>query len=112
MGVYAAKHDLTAVFSGSTKSAAVDLSSYTLTGLLLPASMAGTLLTFEASDSASGTFVPIRNDENTDISIIISSSAAYYPLDPASFVGVRYLKLVSNATETGKTITLANRNIG
>lgn len=104
------KYDTVAAFSGTT-TAAIDLSTDTLVGLITPASMAGTALTFQASNAADGTFVEMRNDENVALSLTISSTAAFYPLDPATFCGARYLKVVSSGTETGRSLTLATRSL-
>lgn len=98
-------------FSGGVTSDAADLEFDALLGLFVPDDMAGTLLTFSVCDTADGTYSPIRNDENGAVSLVISDTGAYYPIDPASFVGVRHLKITSNAAETA-VITLATRHVG
>lgn len=104
-------YDRTVTFIGAVTSSAVDLGFDALLGLFVPDDMAGTLLTFSVCDTDDGTYFSIRNDENGAVSLVISDTGAYYPLDPASFVGVRHMKIVSNAAETA-VIKLATRHVG
>ncbi len=100
----------TATFSG-IRTGVVDMEIWSILGLFVPPGMLSSEIKFECSTSFSGTYVPIRNDANGDLSVDIGSDAAFYPLDPASFVGVRFIKFVADFDETGKVLTLATRRV-
>ena len=97
----------TNIASGATTSSEIDLSGTTICGIYIPSAFTGTGLTFSASTVSGGTFVSIRDGAGNAISKTIA--AGQYPTD---FVGVRFLQIVSNATEAAaRTLTLAARPI-
>lgn len=100
-----------ATINGGTASGAIDLLENTLIGLRIPASMSGTLLTFKAAEKEDGTYIDLYDKDNAQISVTIGTSARHYQLDPVRFAGVRFLKIISSATETSKTLTLVTRPI-
>lgn len=109
-----AKHTVTKTISmlidgSATSASSGDLAGLTVVGVYVPASISGTTMTFTASYDGT-TFFPVQNGSGANSTITISASI-YVPFDPAVFAGVRYLKLVSNATETSKTFVLATRPI-
>lgn len=71
-----------------------------LLAIELPSAFTGTALTFKASSSSSGTPVPIYY-ESTLYSVTVAASR-YVSINPDAFVGVRYLQIVSNATEAAE----------
>lgn len=93
--------------SSATSASSGDLAGLTVVGLYVPASIAGTTMTFTASYDGS-TFFQVQNGSGSASTITISASI-YIPFDPATFAGVRYLKLVSSSSETSKTFRLACR---
>lgn len=79
----------------------------TLLGVYTPAALTGTALTFEACATSGGTFVPVYDGEGAEYSIPVGVSQ-YNPVRSDIFLGVNYVKVVSNAAEGGaRTITLA-----
>ena len=101
----------TNIASGATTSSEIDLSGTTICGIYIPSAFTGTGLTFSASTVSGGTFVSIRDGAGNAISKTIAAGQ-YLRLDPTDFVGVRFLQIVSNATEAAaRTLTLAARPI-
>lgn len=105
--------EVTATIANSgTTSDVVDLNLGQLVGLIFPASMTGTALTFTMSTSSGGTYVGVKDVGGAaDYSLTVTSSK-YVPIDPRVFCGIRYVKLVSGSSETGaKVITCVIRPV-
>lgn len=97
------------ISNGGTTSTAIDLSSLGFVGFILPSAFTGTAITFTGSIDNS-TFTALYNSSNSAYSITVAASR-YYMLNPADFMGSRYIKLVSNATEGGaRTISVITRS--
>lgn len=97
------------IASGGTTSTVIDLSSLGFVGIIFPAAFTGTAITFQGSVDNS-TFTALYNSSNTAYSITVAASR-YYMLNPADFMGSRYIKIVSNATEGGtRTLTTITRS--
>jgi hypothetical protein len=93
----------------TTVSAAVDLLGFTLVGLILPAAFTGTAITFQVSDSLAGTYVPLRDATGAAVSVTVAQGTAAV-LDPTTFAGWRFVKLVSGSAEAAdRTVKLALR---
>lgn len=105
-GSYAVDPITTTIAASATVSATIDMRGMRLAGLIIPASMTSTALTFNVSNDGS-TFVPLKDTTNAAISITIDSSAAAYPLVPMDFIGWRYLQVVAGSAEASdRTISL------
>lgn len=102
-----------ATINGSDTSNAVNSSGGVLAGIYVPASMAGSSLTLTTCDTESGTYVPIFDHTNTQVSITIPTAGT------ARFMSLRgilpfcseYIKVVSSTTETSKTLRLAFQRV-
>jgi len=82
----------------------------TLVGIYMPAALTGANFSFTACDTANGTYVPVYDTEGAAQYSIAFGASRYIPVDPAVFAGVRFLKIVSDATEGGsRSIKLACR---
>lgn len=93
----------------TTTSTALDLSTNGFVGLIIPSAFTGTAITFTGSIDNS-TFTALYNSDNSAFSITVSASR-YYCLNPADFLGMRYVKIVSNASEAAaRTITVVSRS--
>jgi hypothetical protein len=102
--------DLT-IANGATTSPALRVPTETMLGLITPAALTGTSLSFLVSMD-NGTFVPL-NDSGTNaaVSVTITPGRAY-AFDPILFLGWSYIKFVSNATELADRIfTLSVRPV-
>lgn len=98
------------IANAATKSSVAETYGLSVLGVYIPASLTGTAISFEASPDNS-TFSPIYYS-GANYSIDVTTSK-FIPFDkPALFAGVRYLKIVSNASEGGsRTLTLALGNL-
>lgn len=106
--------DLAAVIAaGQSTSNEIDLGGVDPCGFFIPAGFAGATLSFlaaPASGSNGGIFVPVR-DGNGAIYTVTVNAASYVVLpDPIVLMGLRWIRLVSGATETAeRTILFAAR---
>lgn len=97
------------IANGGTTSTSLDLSARGLVGFITPAALTGTAFTFTGSVDNS-TFVALYNSDNTAYSITVGTSR-FYCLNPADFLGMRYVKIVSNGSEAAeRTITVTTRS--
>lgn len=106
-------HDLTVtIASGAAQSGAVDLNGHSLVGVLLPATLDGTSLTFQTSSAIGGTYVDVHDGGSGSLTKTVAASKHVY-LDPMPFLGVRFLKLTmgTNQSTTDTVITLVTRPI-
>lgn len=87
------------IAASGTKTGVISMGGFTLVGIKVPALFTGVALTFEMSDAADGTFVPVKNTTSgTALSYTVAPSG-YYVIDPKDFYGINFLKIVSGATE-------------
>jgi len=101
--------DAVTIAINSTTSTALDLSSNGFVGFITPGTLTGTAFTFTGSIDNS-TFVALYNSDNSAFSITVGASR-YYCLNPADFLGMRYVKIVSNQTEAAaRSITVMTRS--
>ncbi|MGE0755273.1 MAG: hypothetical protein AB7L92_08970 [Alphaproteobacteria bacterium] len=106
-------YNLTATISSSgTTSGAIDLSGATLCGIILPAAITGTAISLQMSNDDSGTFVTVQDGAGSDLSLSVAASK-YVPISNLALVaGLRFIKLVSNASEGAeRVITLVTRAV-
>lgn len=112
IGTLRLKYAGVAILAASTKSAVIDLVGGTLCGLFMPAAFTGTAITFEVSNDVAGTFHPLH-DSSGAVSVTVAQQRAY-SVNPITFYGWRYIKIVSNAAangDAGRIVTLAVRDI-
>ena len=94
-----------------TTSGAIDTVGMSLIGVTTSAALTGTTFTFLASDTAAGTFNPIFNDVGGQVTVTIAVDRVIL-WNTNDLAGIRFLKLVSNATETAeRTIKLIIRQL-
>lgn len=98
---YTVHTDLT-IASGGTTTAAVDLSDHLLAGIVCPAEFDGTTLTFTAASDPADSFLPVYNSAGTALEVTAAASR-HIALEPETFAGVRYLKIVAGTAQTGAT---------
>ena len=93
------------IASGQTKSGAVSLQGAVLYALRIPATITGTSISLEESDSEIGTFRPVYDNTGALVSVPVSASRTCV-FAPSTVHGLRFIKLVSSASEG------ADRSIG
>lgn len=98
------------ITSGNTASATIDLMGATLCGIHLPAALTGTSLSFQIASASGGTYQTLQKNGG-DFALPVTQGR-YVSLDPATFAGVQFLKIVSSAAEAAnRTLTLAVRPV-
>lgn len=83
---------------GQTKSNAIDLYGTSIVGFITDANLTGTALTFEGSDTLTGTYVVIHNNSGA-ISRTVGTSKYYLESSVDTFKGLRFLKVVSGTIQ-------------
>jgi len=98
---------------GQTVSNAVDLYGTALVGLITDANLTGTALTFQGSDSLTGTYKPIKVlSTGSAISSTVMTSSYYTLGTTIDLSSVRFLKVVSGTIQATNpaVITLATKS--
>ena len=88
------------ISDSTTVSDAFDTKYFQLAGLIFPA-MTGSTITFQASDTLTGTYVAVNDDANAAYSITKGTSAIAIGMGDvlAAMAPFRYLRLVSGSAE-------------
>lgn len=96
------------IANAGTVSDALELNQATLLGVITPAALTGTEMSFQVSADGT-TYVALYDGSGLAYSVYVGTSRAV-PLDGAAFMGWRFVKVVSNAAEGGaRSITLVAR---
>ncbi|HDZ21595.1 hypothetical protein LCGC14_1489680 [marine sediment metagenome] len=90
------QHTLT-IASAASVSDGMSIVEVTTGSLLIPAAFSGTTLTFQASLTLGGTYSPVRNASNAEVSLDVTTSA--WHAIPTEVMTHDHIKLVSEATE-------------
>ena len=95
-------------------SAAVDLGGRTLVGVIMPAALTGTAISFKTSNTyndAIANYSPIYDDLGNLYSVPYGASR-YVAVDVNKFLGVKNIRILSNGTEaSNRTFKLVTRLI-
>jgi hypothetical protein len=92
--------------SGAT-SEVIELQGRSLFGIITPASISSTAMTFTASDTKAGTYVAVEGDDGVAISITIESSkCVVFTTKHLALRPLPYVKCVMGSSETAKTFIL------
>ena len=98
------------IANGQTVSEAAPFYGLRLVGLITPAALTGTSVTFQGSVDGV-TYVPIYDSAGVAITATVSTSR-WTVLDPADFAGMAYIKVVSGSAEgAARTIVLIARPV-
>jgi hypothetical protein len=93
------------IADGATKSAAFEIRDYVLTGIIIPANMENTELTFEVCDTLAGTYVPLYRSDGTQVAITYTTAARGFGLSTGDLDALApwwFVKLVSaGSNQTG-----------
>jgi hypothetical protein len=92
-----------ALANGTTTTAAIDQSKGGITGIIIPAGLTGTAITFTGSDTLGGTYVIIKDSAGTDLSLTVASSRVVVltPTQQAQLAAVPFVKIVSGTSQSG-----------
>ena len=100
---------LTVATTSGTTSTEIDLQGRTLVGLITPAGLSSTAITFKSAITQGGTAILLADKDDADFTVTCAASTQYH-LEPTVFAGVRFLTLELGTSETA-TITLVTRPI-
>lgn len=89
---------------------AIDIREAAFGGLLVPATVNGTELTFTVSDTLAGTYYALKDSSNTAIKLTISSATASAVPLPAEVFAFNFFKIATttaqSTTDTQFVVTL------
>jgi hypothetical protein len=92
------------ISESATVSTAVDTGGLLLAGIIFPAAMTGTAITFQvASTNTNGTFKVLTETDGTDVSYTVSADKQVR-VDPSGWAGVGAIKIVSGSTEAADRV--------
>jgi hypothetical protein len=90
----------TTIANGGTTSAVKNLQGYSLVGVVTPAALTSTVVSFKALIPGTTTYVPVYDATNTLIDVdVATNEARYYALNPQDFCGIDNLQLVCGSAE-------------
>lgn len=101
-------HQIDFTLTGTT-SPAIPFSGYAMLGLLCPAGISSTAVTFTACKTKDGTFVAVTDSDGNapKMTVAASKAVALEGTEADAVAPWAYIKLVFNASETAKTFTVA-----
>ena len=97
-------HTLT-IASGASASDAMSLEETSVGSLLIPGAFTGTTLTFQASVSLGGTYAPIRDAANAEVSVDVTTSA--WLALPTQVMAHKNVKVISDVAVAADQIITA-----
>jgi hypothetical protein len=89
------------IADGATESSVVTVGDNLPSGIKTPAGWTTASITFKASESAGGTFVPVYDASGALLTIASAAASRWYAIAPQDLAGVPYLKLVSSVAQAG-----------
>jgi hypothetical protein len=95
---FASQDAVVTVAADNNTSATVDLGSRVLIGLITPASLTSTAVTFNVSDDNS-TFRTFRDTANANFSVVVDGTSRQYFFNERDFKGVRYVQVETGSAE-------------
>lgn len=106
-----------AIASGGSLSAEVDLTGWSLVGIVMPAAWDAAALTFQAAPRAGGTPANLY-DATGDEKEVAAAASRFVALDPAEWIGVGAVRVRSGTSGTpvnqsaARSLTLVVRALG
>ncbi len=97
------------IAESETTSDAIRLKGFGIVGVILPAALTSTSMTFEGSQLSDSGFVPLYNTDGDLLSTAVAASRAVLFV-PGDLVGINYAKLVMGSSEDAeREITVISR---
>jgi hypothetical protein len=100
------------IANGAQDSSVFQLGEATYMALGMPAAFTGTAMTFKGASTEAGTFVVVKDDSGSDVSITVGTSrwVALQAAVMAKLAAFRFLKLVSGSAEgAARTIEIVSK---
>ena len=102
--IYKTKAVTIDISENTTVSTAVDTDGLLLSGIIFPATMTGTAVTFQvASTNTGGTFKALKETDGSDVSYTITADS-HVRVDPSGWAGVGAIKVVSGTAEAADRV--------
>lgn len=94
------------IANGATTSDVIDLNDRMVAGIITPAALTSTVITFVVSDARAGTFVPLYDSDNALVSLTVTTARAYgmSGVEADALAPFPYAKLVGGSTEGGTRV--------
>lgn len=90
-----------AIAGTATTSAAFEIPGR-LVAAEFPATHDGTSYALHGSSAIDGTFVAVKDTGGTSLTFTtVDETAAYFLIEPAKYIGLRYAKIVAGTSQTG-----------
>lgn len=107
-------HDEVLIEDGNTvQTGHIDTYGYLVSGFVLPAEFDGTTITFQAAAidgrGSPGTFYPVHDSSGTEMTVTCAASRVVL-IEPQTFAGARFLKIVAGTEQTGDTRLMAMKH--
>lgn len=89
------------IANGQTTSQALRVTGGVICGLITPAALTGTAITFTACDTVDGTFVPVYDSDGNQVSVAVAASRALglSGTEADALAPWPFIKLVSGSAE-------------
>ena len=101
-----ARASKTTVTIAGTTSQAIDVGEHLVAGIVCPSALTGTSFTFTGALTEDGPYRSLVDSTGTNITVSVAADA-HILIEPQTFAGVSWIKLVSGATEAAdREITL------
>jgi len=95
------------VAESATASSTISCGGLSLVGLLLPATLSSTTISFKASIDNTN-FYPVYNSDTGDEITYTVAEGQYMAIDPKYFQGIQYLQLVMGTEEAAARTIIAS----
>ena len=98
--------------NAGTKSGVIHIRDYVLVGIITPAALTSVTITFEASDTPTGTFVAVFDSDGNQVSLVVAASQAIgLSAAEADALGPwEFVKVVTGAAEAAeRTLKLVKK---
>lgn len=101
------------IAAAATESQMIDLAGCKVVGLITPASLGATAITFKAATTDNGTFIDVNDETGAKITVTVhTSNAGWADLTNIFPASVRFVKVVTGtALANAKDITLATLSV-
>jgi len=103
-------HEATSLINGGTTGEPVAMGGYALAAIAVPASMAGTSISFQVTLNGTD-WLPVHDDVGALVTVPITTAARWYSLRRVLPLGLGLIRPVSSASETNRTVTLIGQRV-
>jgi hypothetical protein len=100
------------ILNAATTSNPADTGGGVLAGVYAPASMTGASVSFTASTDGGGTYVPVRDQLGSLVTVTLNAAASFYSLRGVLPFGADFIRVVSASAEgADRALTLVFQRV-